>query len=76
MQKNTHLKLLPLLLSGLFLGLYGNHVALLDGSTGNAVEVYPLRASLLPPADQESLKKGIPVPSPQVLDSLLEDYLS
>ena len=76
MEKNAKTALFALLLSGLVLGLHGGKLALLDGETGKAIEVFPLRACLLPPADQESLAKGIRVDSRDALERLLEDYLS
>ena len=76
MEKNAKTALFALLLSGLVLGLHGGKLALLDGETGKAIEVFPLRACLLPPADQESLAKGIRVGSRDALEQLLEDYLS
>ena len=76
MEKNAKTALFALLLSGLVLGLHGGKLALLDGETGKAIEVFPLRACLLPPADQESLAKGIRVGTRDALERLLEDYLS
>lgn len=76
MEKNVKNALFALLLSGFVLGLHGGRLALLDGETGKAIEVFPVRACLLPPADQESLAKGIRVDSQDALERLLEDYLS
>ena len=76
MVKNVKNALFALLLSGFILGIHGGNLALLDGETGKAIEVFPLRACLLPPADQESLAKGIRVGSRDALERLLEDYLS
>ena len=76
MEKNAKTALFALLLSGLVLGLHGGKLALLDGETGKAIEVFPVQACLLPPADQESLAKGIRVDSRDALERLLEDYLS
>lgn len=73
---NWKTALSALVLSGFILGLRGGNLALLDGKTGKAIEVLPLAARMLPPADQESLAKGIPVSSPEALHRLLEDYLS
>ena len=76
MEKNAKTALFALLLSGLVLGLHGGKLALLDGETGKAIDLFPLRACLLPPADQESLAKGIRADSRDALERLLEDYLS
>lgn len=76
MGKNVKNALFALLLSGFVLGIHGGKLALLDGETGKAIEVFPLRACLLPPADQERLAKGIRADSRDALERLLEDYLS
>lgn len=65
-----------LILASLFLGLHGKNLALLDGNTGKAIEIYPLSVSMLPKADQENLRRGITVESEEDLSRLLEDYLS
>ena len=74
MEKNVKNALFALLLSWLVLGIHGGKLALLDGETGKAIEVFPVQA--LPPADQESLAKGIRVGSRDALVRLLEDFLS
>ena len=76
MEKNVKNALFSLLLSWLVLGIHGGKLALLDGETGKAIEVFPVQACLLPPADQESLAKGIRVGSRDALVRLLEDFLS
>lgn len=65
-----------LLFYGLILGVHRGKVALLEKETGKALEVFPLRACLLPPADQKALANGISIGSPEALARLLEDYLS
>lgn len=64
------------LAAGFLLGLYGGRLALFSGTSGQLLEVFPLRAESLPPADQEALKTGIRVESEAVLPHYLEDYLS
>ena len=65
-----------LLVMGFLLGIYEGHIALWkDGST-EPVEVFPFRAGMLPPADQNKLRDGIRIENPQQLASLMEDYLS
>ena len=64
------------LFCGFVLGMHGGRLALLEIETGRPVEVFPLHASRLPPADQKRRAEGIPVDSPQALARLLEDYLS
>lgn len=76
MEKNVKKAVFALLLFGLVLGIHGGKLALLDEQTGKTIEVFPVRACLLPPADQESLAKGIRVGSRDALAQLLEDYLS
>ncbi len=67
--------LMLMLLLGLTLGCWKDHVALL-ASTGEPVRVYPYRLETLPVKDQQDLKKGIPIGSQQELRRLLEDLLS
>lgn len=59
---------------GLILGVKNGCIALWEN--GTEVEVYPYRAELLPKADQQLLKKGIPIQSEAELAGILEDYLS
>ena len=65
-----------LIVVSLFLGLHGGNLALVDGSTGKPVKIYPLSVSMLPRADQEKLREGIAIDSEEELSRLLEDYLS
>lgn len=71
---NKLLRVLPALL--LLLGSWEGRVALLNSGTGQPLRVYPYRLSSLPPADQQALATGIPVPNEQELARMLEDYLS
>ena len=76
MRKTRKNALFLLLFSGFILGLHKGNLALLDGETGKAVEIFPVRANLLPPVDQQKLAAGIPADSPEALARLLEDFLS
>ena len=58
------------------LGIHRGNLALWEENTRNPIAVFPIRAELLPPADQRALKQGIRVESRQELHRLLEDYLS
>jgi len=60
---------------GLILGCHQNHIALLNEAL-EPVQVFPYSLDLLPPADQEALRRGIPIGGKEELHRLLEDYLS
>ncbi len=65
-----------LLLLTFLLGIHDGKIALWSGDDPEPVKVFPYYASLLPKADQDALKKGIPIESSEDLRKLLEDYLS
>lgn len=65
-----------ILLLGFLLGIKDGKVALWVDDDPQPVQVFPYPVSLLPKADQESLKNGIKIGSSEELRSLLEDYLS
>ena len=69
-------KLLPVLLLSFILGVHDGHIALWRSGCSEPVEVFPLRAAMLPRSDQERLKKGIAIDSAEDLAELMEDYLS
>lgn len=74
MRKEKYLYLA--LFFGFLLGIHDGFIALWRTDSPQPAEVFPYRADSLPIADQEALKKGIPVESAQDLAHLLEDYLS
>ena len=59
-----------------YLGLQGGYVALWDSDAPEPVQVFPYRAEMYPEADQEALRRGIPITSPKMLTRLMEDYFS
>ncbi len=65
-----------LLLLSLLLGCYEGHIALWQEGMQEPEAIYPYSVSSLPPADQDALKKGIPIGSAEELARRLEDYLS
>ncbi len=58
------------------LGNYNGRIALWHENSNHPVQVFPYYVHVLPPADQERLKNGIPIGSPEQLQMLLQDYLS
>ncbi len=68
--------LTALLILSLYLGIYNDNVAMWDDADIRPINVFPYRVSLLPKADQEALKKGIPITSYEELMRLLEDFFS
>ena len=63
-------------LTGLFLGVWKDQLALWqDGSTYPA-RIYPCTVSSLPPEDRRLLEEGIPIRSGEELTARLEDFLS
>lgn len=65
-----------LILFGYLLGIQDGFVALWKDGQQNPAEVFPCPVAVLPPQDQEKLRRGIPVESQEDLYRLLEDYLS
>lgn len=66
----------PLLLLGLYLGVYHGQVALFDTEKPQPVEIFPYRAENYPLSDQQALQEGIPVTDRDHLQRLLEDFTS
>lgn len=64
------------LLMGFILGSHNGYIALWTEGSPEPEKVFPYRVTLLPPADQEALERGIPIGSTEELARLLEDYLS
>lgn len=58
------------------LGSYKGYIALWHGDNPEPAKIFPYRTTMLPPADQQALEKGIPIESSEDLARLLEDYLS
>ena len=58
------------------LGNYKGYLALWRDGYPEPYQVYPYKAALLPPEDQQLLEEGIHVPGERELQQLLEDYLS
>ncbi len=63
------------LLAGFLLGIRGTRLALWQDSDPHPVQIYDIRASSLPPADQLLLRRGIRVENREELWLLLENYL-
>jgi hypothetical protein len=58
------------------LGSFRGFLALFQDDRPEPRQIYPLKISSLPPADQQALERGIPVRSEKQLQHLLEDFLS
>lgn len=58
------------------LGIKDGYVALWKDNSVIPLEVFPYKAQLLPPEDQQALEKGIRINSQEELMHLLEDYMS
>ena len=68
---------LPLLLCFSFLlGIRDGRIALWRSGEPEPVRIFPYRAEMLPPEDQQALENGIPITDEKALSSILEDYLS
>lgn len=74
MKRTRHVAALLLLCC--YLGLSGGHIALWESKDSEPAYVFPYSAQLLPQKDQKALYDGIPCPSREELNRLLEDYLS
>ena len=61
---------------GLVLGSFRGFLALFESGCEEPRQIYPCKIDSLPPADQEALAAGIPVPGEKALAHLLEDFLS
>lgn len=53
---------------------WGGRLALFRFGESVPIETYPLYTHLLPAADVESLRRGIPLQNPEQLEQLLEDF--
>lgn len=58
------------------LGSHEGFIALWLTPGGEPDHIFPYQVTSLPQADQERLKAGIEIESPEALRQLLEDYLS
>lgn len=65
-----------LLLMTLTLGCHKGYLALFEEGVPAPVKTYPYRIEGFPQADQEALRRGIPIASGEELTRLLQDYLS
>ena len=65
-----------LLLFGFLLGIHDGKIALWQDEDPKPIRVFPYRAELLPPSDQQALQNGIPIEDAHHLSRLLQDYLS
>jgi hypothetical protein len=63
-----------LMITALLLGTHRGYLALIEHN--EPVEIYPYHIKMLPQADQECLRKGIPIKNENHLEKLLQDYLS
>ena len=73
--QKKHFALLPLML-GFILGCHKEYIALWEEGAAEPRQVFPYKITVLPPSDQEMLKKGIHVKTIEELSQLVEDYLS
>ena len=64
------------LAAGFLLGTSNGYIALWRDGETKPLRVFPYKAKNLPIADQEALKKGIPLDDDTALIRLLEDFLS
>ena len=65
------------LLSLLYIiGIHKGYIALWKSPKADPVQIFPVKASLLPAEDQHILEKGIEIEEDSELHNLLEDYLS
>lgn len=76
MHKNTTQILVLSLLIMFLLGSHKGYLALWKEDRPEPFQIFPVKVSSLPQADQEALEKGIPARSELELSSLLEDFLS
>ena len=60
----------------IYLGVYGNQLALWEDSDPKPLKVFHYQLQLYPQADQQALRQGIAITSPSELCQLLEDYFS
>lgn len=60
----------------IYLGVYGNQLALWSDEKPEPIQVLPYQLQLYPSADQEALRHGIPITSALELSRLAEDYFS
>jgi hypothetical protein len=58
------------------LGIQDGYIALWKGTDPKPVEIFPIKAEMLPDADRKALAEGIRVDSSSKLAQLIEDYLS
>lgn len=58
------------------LGVHEGKIALWKDNDPEPIKVFPFRVSMLPKAEQERLKNGIPIESMDDLNRLAEAYLS
>ena len=73
----TNRKILKfLVILSFLLGIHDGKIALWKDEDPQPIQIFPYRASLLPPADQNVLKHGIPIEDEHHLNRLLQDYLS
>ncbi len=72
----SHRILYNILLLGYTLGIFQGSLALWEEGNPQPVQIYPIRACMLPAADRELLAQGIRIGSDAELSSYLEDYLS
>jgi hypothetical protein len=62
------------MITALILGTHQGYLALIENN--EPLEIYPYHIKMLPHADQEHLRKGIPIKDETHLEKLLQDYLS
>ena len=63
-------------MASFLLGVHDGKIALWRDEETEPMKVFPYSVSLLPDAEQERLRKGIPIESMDDLNKLVEAYLS
>ena len=63
------------LMAGFLLGIRNDRLALWRDGEARPLQIYDIRVSSLPPADQLQLRRGIRIESREDLWLLLENYL-
>lgn len=65
-----------LLLLLIYLGVYGDQLALWNDTDTAPLQIFPYKAELYPEADQQALRHGIPITSCPEAYRIFEDYFS
>ena len=60
----------------IYLGVWGGRLALRSDASAAPLKVFPYAVDLYPEADQQALRRGIPITSLREGYRLMEDYFS